>query len=188
MLFGQTNLAWSSMITLSQDWKKQKLLQQGSGNTAKKRSGVTSSHEWPHESGHQAVGGVDFSSTRHHLTPVTVYLVWSLADAKWCQHLFVLPLFGSWSFFCLYLDGSQAWSVISSLAHCSVCPSQKFSSSPTTTQLLVLFCVFLAITTRLSLCLSLVLFPHFPSSSFFCCLFTWTNIDFFGSSKRSDVM
>lgn len=78
-----------------------------SGNTAKERSGLTSSLKWPHESGHQAVGGADFSSARHHLTPVAVYLVWSLADANWWQHLFVLPLFGSWSSFFLSVSMSH---------------------------------------------------------------------------------
>lgn len=73
-----------------------KQLQQGSRDAAKERP-VTSSLKWPHESGHQAVGGVDFSSARHHLTPEAVYLAWSLCDTNWCRHLFALPLFGTWS-------------------------------------------------------------------------------------------
>lgn len=71
-----------------------KQLQQGSGNAAKERP-VTSSLKCPLESGHQAVGGVDFSSARHHLTPVDVYLAWSIADTNWYRHLFALPLFDS---------------------------------------------------------------------------------------------
>lgn len=86
---------WISPLILT-ELEQLKQLQQGSGNAAKERP-VTSYLKWPHESGHQAVGGVDFSSARHHLTPVAVYLAWSLADANWCRHLFALPVFGSWS-------------------------------------------------------------------------------------------
>lgn len=56
-----------------------------SGNAAKERP-VTSSGKWPHESCHQAVGGVDFSSSLHHLMTVVAYLAWSPADV----HIYLL--------------------------------------------------------------------------------------------------
>ena len=82
-----------------------KQLQQSCGSAANTRA-LTSFLKWPHESGHYAVGGADFSSARHHLTPVAVYLGWSLPDSNWCRRLFALPLSGSWSsslFRCLCL-------------------------------------------------------------------------------------
>lgn len=97
-----------------------KQLQQGSGNAAKERP-VTSSLKWPLESGHQAVGGVDFSSARHHLTPVAVYLSWSIADTNWCRHLFALPLVGSWSLsLSLCFRGSLFHFLLAPLQHVSL--------------------------------------------------------------------
>lgn len=79
-----------------QSWRRRACCTQR--HAAKKPSGVISSLQWPHKSGLQAVGGVDFSSIQRHLMLVAVYLARPHADAKWCQHLFVLPFVGSWSF------------------------------------------------------------------------------------------
>lgn len=84
-----------------QSWRRRACCTQR--HVAKKPSGVISSLQWPHKSGLQAVGGADFSSIQRHLMLVAVYLARSHADAKWCQHLFVLPFGGSWSFFCLFM-------------------------------------------------------------------------------------
>lgn len=84
-----------------QSWRRRACCTQR--HVAKKPSAVISSLQWPHKSGLQAVGGVDFSSIQRHLMLVAVYLARSHADAKWCQHLFVLPFGGSWSFFCFFM-------------------------------------------------------------------------------------
>lgn len=153
-------------LVVSQNQKELNQLQQGSGNAAKERP-LTSSLKWPHESGHQAVGGVDLSSARHHLTPVAVYLARSLPDTNWCRRLFALLLSSSLShslfFFFFYLG---SWCSLLSLSlsgshklppgPAAACvPPRRSSVSLSTTWLFVLLCVFLAITRSLSLCLFL---------------------------------
>lgn len=158
-----------------------KQLQQGSGNAAKERP-VTSSLKWPHESGHQAVGGVDLSSARHHLTPVAVYLDWSLVDTNRCRHLFALLLFGSWSSLSLSLPVSHELArSLPPLQHVSLLDILHL----TINNMIILVCVFLAITRSLSLCLfqsaclslSLVLFS--TGSLLFAvsllCIYLWVH-------------
>lgn len=97
MLFVWTNLLWISAINLRAGEDDEPVAH----NHAQPRSRL----EWHHLSGDHikvAVGGVDFSSVQRHLTPLDVYLARSHADAKWCQHLFFLPIAGSWSFFCFF--------------------------------------------------------------------------------------
>lgn len=92
-----TNLLWISAINLRAGEDDEPVAH----NHAQPRSRL----EWHHLSGDHikvAVGGVDFSSVQRHLTPLDVYLARSHADAKWCQHLFFLPITGSWSFFCFF--------------------------------------------------------------------------------------
>lgn len=119
--------------------KQLKLLQQGSGNAAKERP-LTSFLQWPHESGHQVVGGMDLSSTRHPLTPVVIYLAWFLANTNWCWHLLPSPL---WCLILLPSSLPVAFSVISSTSHFNMCSSQAFPISAA--GLFVLVFVFLGV-------------------------------------------
>lgn len=170
--------------------REQKRWQQGRRNAAKERP-LTSSLKWPHESGHQAVGGVDSSSARHHLTPVAVYLAWSLADTNWCRHLFALrflifslslsPSPCLTSSLCRFLHGLLHNVSLLDLLHLTI--NNMISRSG--------LCVFSFCTLPFSVSLSASLsdsFLHRLASSFsFCCVslsmsaFTRTNLDFLKS-------
>lgn len=99
MLFVWTNLLWISAINLRAGEEDEPVAH----NCAQPRSRL----EWHHLCSDHikvAVGGADFSSVQRHLTPLDVYLARSHADAQRCQHLFVLPVVGSWSFFCFFMS------------------------------------------------------------------------------------
>lgn len=91
--------------------------------------------------------------------PVDVYLARSHAVAKWCQHLFVLPFAGSWSFFCFFMSHT-----LDSIS--SSCPNN-----------LIICSSLRALVNASCRSLGLTRFASFPSSLFYLskkCTFTWT--------------